>query len=447
MRLRLRKALSARYELVELFPEPGRTVEIGITVGPIPNRVAASRPSGVEGASGSMEMQQDVHFRERRSEPMGLRCGLSSILVLTLAGCGLGTGPADGGDETASFGSVFVLNSVGRTIGRFDLEDDQLQVAASPILLPANFDGDAMDVVREGFATTISSLGGSQVVVGNLRTSEQVVVTFPGDRAADANPGKVTFLDDPVLGLQLWVPGRGTDAIYRIDSGAEVASIVARDIGAFVERVLPFGSVLAAVDANIDDDGGTFEPLGPTRIFILGRQTGEVRFVIQLPDAVGANDAIFNQSDIFVLAGGSFSQDAGGAFAPDNNGRLVIVNATGLEVRRSFPLDANGLTLSAGGDGNVWLVRTSDPQLQRTDLLAYNIFQDRWTYPPENPLEPEDAAGAPIDCWVARGLADGRILCATFSIEPPGRLYLLDPGGRELSSIESGAGSTDIVVR
>lgn len=37
MRLGLRNALDARYELVELFPEPGRTVEVGITVGPIPD--------------------------------------------------------------------------------------------------------------------------------------------------------------------------------------------------------------------------------------------------------------------------------------------------------------------------------------------------------------------------------------------------------------------------
>lgn len=379
---------------------------------------------------------------------MRLRRAVCAILAVVLAACGGGTGPDDGdGDGGDSFGSIFVLNSFGRTIGRFDVEDDQLRVAASPIVLPANFDGDALDVQGEGFATTISSFGGSQLVFGSLRTGEQAVLPFPGPQGAEANPGKITLVDDPFRGLQAWVGGRGTDAIYRVDPGAETATVVATDIGSFVERVLPVGNLLAAVDANLDDEGGTFDPLGPPRVLLLGRELGDLRFTIEMEGAVNANNAIFIQGDLFVLAGGSFSQDAGGTFIPDNNGRLVIPNVNALEVRASFALEGNGLTMSAGGDGNLWIARTSDPELQRTDLLAYDIFQDRWTHPPENPLEPEDASGGPIDCWVARGLTDGRILCATFSIEPPGRLYLLDAAGRELSSVESGAGSTDIVVR
>lgn len=378
---------------------------------------------------------------------MRLRRAILAMLAVILAACGGGTGPDGngGGNGEDSFGSVFVLNSVGRTIARFDIEDDQLSTAASPIVLPANFDGDALDVLGEGFVTSVSSFGGSQLIFGSLRTGEQAVVTFPGAGGAEANPGKVTLFDDPARGLQAWVGGRGTDAVYRVDPGAEEATVVATDVGEFIERVLPLGSLLAVVDANLDDDGGTFEPLGPPRIVVLDRDLGTVVFTIEMPDAVGAANALFNQGDLFVLAGGSFSQDASGSFVPDDNGRLVIPSVNIQEVRESFPLGANGLTMSAGGDGNLYIVRSSD--LVTTDLVAYNLFQDRWTHSPEDPLEPEDAQGGRIDCWVARSLTNGRILCATFSIDPPGRLYLLDPAGRELSSVESGAGSTDIVVR
>lgn len=378
-----------------------------------------------------------------------MRARRVTSLLLALAvffGCGLGdTGPDDGGGNGgSSFGSIFVLNSVGKTIGRFELQGDQLRSAAAPIVLPENFDGDALAVQGTGFATTISALGGSQVVFGDLVTGEQAIVTFPGTRGDEADPSKVTLVQDPFRGPEAWVAGRGTNTIYRVEAGAQTATAVATGVGNFAERVLPIGQTLVAIDANLDDDGGTFEPLGPPRVFIVDRLTGDVRFIIEMTDAVGASNAVFNQGELLVLAGGSFGQDEGGDFVPEGNGSLVVVNVTGLEVRQTLPLDGNGLSLAPGADANLYITRTSD--LASTDVLTYSIFQDRWIRGPDDPIVPEDAAGAPIPCWVATALTDGRILCATFSVTPPGRLYLLDAGGRELSSVESGSGSTDIAL-
>lgn len=378
---------------------------------------------------------------------MRLRRALCLFLVATVGGCLGDTGP-DGGNGnggSSSFGSIFVLNSVGQTIGRFDVEGDELVRAADPIVLPPNFDGDALTVQVEGFATSISSFGGSQILLGSLRTGEQTVITFPGAQGAEANPSKVTLLDDPFLGVEGWVAGRASNTLYRIAPGAETAITVATDVGEFVERVLPFSSFLAAVDANLDDEGGTFEPLGPPRVLIVDRTTGDLRFVIELSDAAGASDAIFNQGDIFVLAGGSFSEDAGGGFVPDGNGALVIASVNTLGVRRHLPIDGNGISLAPGADASLYVTRTSD--FESMDVLVYDVFRDEWDRSPDNPIRPRDADGAAVDCWVVSALRDGRLLCATFSVPTPGRLYLLDETGGELSSLESGVGSTDIVVR
>lgn len=380
---------------------------------------------------------------------MTRRGWISVCLVVALTGCGLGdTGPGNGnGNGGDSFGSIFVLNSVGQTIGRFELEGDQLSVAAPPITLPPNYDGDSFSILQTGFATTISALGGSQIVFGDLETGELDVVGFPGAQGAAADPSKVTLVDDPLRGVEAWVAGRGTNAVYRVREGDETAIAISTDVGRYIERVLPIGSGVVAIDANLDDESGAV-PLptaGPPRVFVIDRVSGALRFTIPMDDAAGASNAIFNQGELIVLAGGSFSDDGAGGFQPDANGSLVFVNIGGLDVRLTIPLEGNAISMSPGADVNLYITRTSD--FESIDVLAWSIFQERWVRGPDDPLEPRDADGATIDCWVATGLSDGRILCATFAVPGPGDLYLLDPSGQELSRVASGVGSTDIAVR
>lgn len=378
---------------------------------------------------------------------MRLRGVTAVLLAAAMSGCGLGeTAPVNGNGGDA-FGSIFVLNQVGRTIGRFELEGDQLRVAASPITLPPNFDGDSFTILGAGFATSVSVQGGSQVVFGDLRTGELDLITFAGAEGPLADPSKVTLVDDPFRGVEAWVAGRGTNAVYRIRAGERTATVFNPSVGAFVERVLPIGEAVAAIDANLDDESGIvpLPTLGPSRVFLVDRVNGATLFTIPLNEAVGATNGIFNQGELLVLAAGSFSDDGAGGLQPDGNGSLVFVDVGGLDVRQTLPLGGNGLGMSPGADANLYITRTSD--LVSTDVLAWSFFQDRWERSPENPLQPRDASGASIGCRIATALQDGRILCATFSVAQPGNLYLLDASGAELSRVASGVGSTDIAIR
>lgn len=365
------------------------------------------------------------------------------LLATVLAtACGLGiTDPDDGGNGVDAAGSIFVLHSVGQTIGRFDLEGDALVAAASPIVLPENFDGDEMQILGDGFATTISALGGSQVILGNLDSGETIVVPLAGDDAALADPSKVTLVDDPLLGIEAWVAGRGTNAIYRIGAADTEALPVILDVGEFVERVLPVGQLLYAVDANLDDDGGTFQPLGPPRVLVLSRVGGQPVATIELVGSAGATNAVFSQPELFVLAGGSFDE----GFQPRGDGSLVVVDASAREVRMTLPLEGNGISLEPGRDGNLYITRTTD--FQSTQVLSYSPGLGDWVRGPSDPILPQAANGDPIDCWAATALVDGRLLCVTFSVPGPGRLHLLAADGVSLSSIQAGVGATDIALR
>jgi hypothetical protein len=52
-----------------------------------------------------------------------------------------------------------------------------------------------------------------------------------------------------------------------------------------------------------------------------------------------------------------------------------------------------------------------------------------------------------VDCWTATALGDGRVVCATFRTDAPGRLLLLRSGGSALSETPAGFGTTDLGIR
>ncbi|MFQ5688953.1 MAG: hypothetical protein ACE5HQ_01610 [Gemmatimonadota bacterium] len=366
-----------------------------------------------------------------------VRTLIAGTSLAALAGCGTSAGVNP--PPRTDFGSVFVLNSVGKTIGRFSVGEG-LSVAAPDIVLPENFDGDAIDVFSPLFVTTISSFGGSQLIFGSLENGSQLQVAFQGAGTA-VNPGKATLSVNVAGEVNAWVAGRGTNQVFRATPNQAVASLVSQDVGEFVERVLPGGNVLVLVDANLDDEGGTFQPLGDARVIVINVTSGLQVAAFSLPGSVNARDAIFTEDRLTVMASGGFDAN----FMPVGNGTLVQTRPSASAVVETLPLGGNGLSLEAGKNGRVYVTTTLD--FQSIQVLMFNPSTGDWVRGPDNPIQPVDVNGADIACWVATAMADGRLLCATFSTAAPGRLYLLDSNGAEISSITSGFGSTDIALR
>ncbi len=360
---------------------------------------------------------------------------------------GNGNGNGNGGPITAE---VFVLNSLSKTISRVAVRGDALESAGSAIILPANFDGVGMDVLSDIWVTTISAAGGSQILFGSFATGAQAVTTFP-DLAAPNTPGALADPSKPSLVIDLGgtvgtlVGTRGHNSIYIAFPGSPSAQLLATDVGEFTERVIPVGGVLLSIDANLDDVGGTFQPLGDPRIGLYLFTDGSFFDEIPLTGAVNANDALVLGDDVLVLAGGGFGPAPD--FAPDNDGQLVIANAAARQVITSLALEGNGIAVEPGRNGFIYVTRTTGGDFGSTDVVSFNLPTRTFTRGPNNPIRPRDASGADLNCWAATSLTDGRLLCITFSAGSNGRLALLSDDGAFLDDIPVGQGAVDLVVR
>ncbi|MCL7981330.1 MAG: hypothetical protein M8862_02295, partial [marine benthic group bacterium] len=360
-----------------------------------------------------------------------------SILLLAglPAGCGDDepTGPTPGVEA-----DLVALNSTGQTLAPFRVSGNSVVPAGSPVDLGAGFDGVGVALHGSIAASTVSSFGGSRVVLVDLSDGLVAEAVFPGPEPALVNPSRAGFDPEGVL----WVGGRGSDAVYRLSPGAGVATTVATDVGTFVERVVPAGDELFAIDANLDDDGGTYEPLGRGRVVVLSR-AGAPLAVIELPaDAPNPADALLAGNRLIVLAGGTFDPTT---FAPNSDGALVTIDPDSRQVISSRTLDANGVNLALGADGKVYVTTTED--YLSLALLRFDPQSGSFDRGPSNPVETRDGSDARVDCWTATALPDGRIVCSTFRTDAPGRMLLLNPDGTAISETGSGFGTTDIGVR
>ena len=153
-----------------------------------------------------------------------------------------------------------------------------------------------------------------------------------------------------------------------------------------------------------------------------------------------ASDAVLSGGRVVVLNAGSLTP----SFAPENNGSLTVIDPTTLDVSGPFPLDGNGVSLEDGADGDVYVTVTSDFLEIRT--LRFDTASETFVNGPGNPIETRDASGAAVSCWVATALADGRIVCATFSFEQAGQLYLMAADGASSGVAAGGVGTTDLEI-
>jgi hypothetical protein len=374
---------------------------------------------------------------KRLSGTAGLRRAVSPLLIAGLLSTGCGDGATAPGEIA---GGTLVLNSTGQTLVGFAVEADGLRRTGSEIDLGASFDGDAVDVRGRMAVTTVSSFAGSRVYFVDLENGVVETVVFPGSPSLDStlvNPSRATFAPDGAV----WVGGRGSDAIYRVDVGSRIATKVADGVGTFVQRVLPVDDRLYAIDGNIDDDGFTFLPFGPSRVAVLSTD-GRQEAVVNLPTgAVGAVDAVIAHGRLVVLAAGSFDPD----FAPNGDGALVTIELSSLAVAGPFPLGGNGLSIEIGRDSLVYVTRTTDFASIRT--LSFDAGAGRFVRGPANPIPVVDGAGEPVSCWAVTAIANDRLLCVTFRFDAPGRLVMARRNGQFIDEVPSGFGSTDIQLR
>lgn len=363
---------------------------------------------------------------------------LAGLLVL-LAGvtaCEDGGNPTPIGPGPDDPREVLVLNSTGQTIAGFEVTDG-LAAVGDPIDLGGAFDGTALDATETHAVTTISSFGGSRVLFADLSAGSVQSVDFPDPEAESANPSRARF---DAAGAA-WVAGRGSNAVYTAMPGEAEATRVTSEVGTFVEVVVPVGDELLAIDAFIDDDGGTFAPLGPSRVFVIDA-IGAVVETIDLPDgAVNAIDGVLVDGRLVVLLGGTL--DA--TFAPVGNGGLVVVDVDDRSTSQFIPLAANGVAIEAGADGLVYVTSTND--FVETSLVSFDPASGSFVDGPTAPIDARDAAGDPVDCWAATAVEDGRLLCVTFATAEAGRLLLLGNDGMAIDEIPSGFGSSDLLLR
>lgn len=367
-----------------------------------------------------------------RRRPDGLAL-LPALLLAPFGGCGSSvTEPVPSSGE-----DLWVLNSTGQTLASFSVTET-LSASGVPIDLGAGFDGDAFDLLGGFAVTTVSSFGGSRIVFVDLGTGELLTSLFPAPEADLANPSTPSFDAQGIA----WVGGRGSDAVYRVSRGEPEAQRIAIDVGTFVERVVPAGDRLYAVDANIDDDGGSYAPLGPGRIVVLSRSGGNPSVIDLPPGAFDPTDAVEAGGQLIVLAAGTFDPDT---FLPVNNGSLVSIDLGSGAVGPAVALGANGVSLELGADGMVYVTTTSD--YQTLNLLRFDPGSGSFRRGPADPITVRGRDGSRVDCWSATSLADGRIVCATFSFVEAGRVVLGDENGVFIAEVASGFGTTDLASR
>ncbi len=373
----------------------------------------------------------------------GLKWVCSIAVALAFAGCNESVGP--GGNTTPTRGDIIVLNSLSKTLQQFNIIDDRLVRFGTDKQLGANFDGESFDFIQDLFVTTTSAFGGSQILFGNLAGDELLITTFPGSLPTLADAGRATIILDGAANAGALVPARARNEVYLAFPGNALAQVLASDVGEFVERVIPAGDFIVSIDANLDDIGGTFAPLGPPKMTLHDNVSGDFFDSIDLDAAsVGAIDAITLGDELVFLAGGGFDPVT---FEAAGDGSLALINVSDRGLQVTTPLGGNGLSMEAGRNGQMYIVRTKGANTLETDVLRYNFTIRQFERGPTNPIQPLDSDGSNLSCRAVTARVTGELFCLTFEASSQGRLVRLTEDGVYVDEIAVGAGATDIGLR
>ena len=362
-----------------------------------------------------------------------------------VAGCGgsNGTGPDNPGVVTPDRSEFAVLNSISGTLQQFNRIGGALVPFGRDIQLGAGFRGETADFIQDLWVTAWDAPEGSQVLFGSFSTDERTTAVFPNNAIVD--PGKPTVIFDAGGTVGALIPARALDEVYVAVPGTPMAQIAVEAVGTFVERVIPAGQFLVSADGNLDDADGGREPLGPPRIVLHEFISGSYFDELRLPEGtVGVTEAIVLEDNMLLLAGGGVDPATSAGLG---DGNLVEIDMSARSVQDVNALGGNGLSMEAGRDGLVYVVRTKGVDTAETDVLTFSFAVRSWMNGPENPIQPRDRDGSNLNCRVAAGFLDGQILCATYVAAGQGRLVLLSAEGEFIHEVPIGAGTTDILLR
>lgn len=377
---------------------------------------------------------------------MRRRCWIQmGALAVLLVGCGgsNGTGPDDPGGVTPDQSEFAVLNSISGTLQQFNRIDGEIVPFGRDIQLGAGFRGQTADFIQDLWVTAWDAPDGSKILFGSFSTDEQTMAVFPNNAIVD--PGKPTVIFDAGGTVGALIPARGLDAVFVTFPGTPMAQIAVEGVGTFVERAIPAGEFLVSVDANLDDEEGGREPLGPPRIVLHEFLSGSYFDELRLPEStVGATEAIVLEDRMLLLAGGGVDPLTS---APLGDGNLVEIDMSARSVQEVNAIGGNGISMEAGRNGLVYIVRTKGVDATETDVLTFSFAVRAWMNGPGNPIQPRDRDGSNLSCRVAAAFLDGQILCATYVAAGQGRLVLLSAEGEFIDDTPIGAGTTDILLR
>ncbi|MCZ0934849.1 MAG: hypothetical protein OXJ54_06680 [Gemmatimonadetes bacterium] len=362
-----------------------------------------------------------------------------------VAGCGgsNGTGPDDPGVVTPARSEFAVLNSISGTLQQFNRIGGEIVPFGRDIQLGAGFRGQTADFIQDLWVTAWDDPEGSKVLFGSFSTDERTTAVFPNNAIVD--PGKPTVVFDAGGTVGALIPARALDEVYVAFPGTPMAQITVEAVGTFVERVIPAGQFLVSVDGNLDDADGGREPLGPPRIVLHEFISGSYFDELRLPEGtVGVTEAIVLEDNMLLLAGGGVDPATSAGLG---DGNLVEIDMSARSVQDVNALGGNGVSMEAGRDGLVYVVRTKGTAAAETDVLTFSFAIRSWVNGPENPIQPRDRDGSNLNCRVAAGFLDGQILCATYVAAGQGRLVLLSAEGEFIDEAPIGAGTTDILLR
>ncbi len=376
----------------------------------------------------------------RRRDWMGI--GVAAALG---AGCGdsNGTGPDAPDPARPDRSEIAVLNSISGTLQQFNRIDDQLVPFGRDIQLGSDFRGHTADFIQDLWVTAWDTPEGSKVLFGSFSTDDQTMAMFPGNAIAD--PGKPTVVFDAGGTVGALIPARALDAVYVAFPGTPTAQVTVEEVGTFVQRAIPAGQFIVSVDGNLDDAEGGREPLGPPRIVLHEFISGGYFDELSLPEGtVGATEAIVLEDNMALLSGGGIDPVTS---APIGNGNLVEIDMSARSVQDVNALGGNGVSMEAGRDGLVYIVRTKGAGSTETDVLKFSFAIRTFINGPENPVQPRDRDGSNLNCRAAAGFLDGQMVCVTYESAGQGRLVLLSAEGEFIDDAPIGAGATDILLR